>query len=136
MFKKTISPRISETNAARHIGHNAIPVWLEEGFIEVLKLFVQDPAQDPAVAMANLNIDFLGEIFFGTDVELTTAVKKIGKSSTVLHQEIFQKGRLCVRAAVTFVNFDFQTKQTKPIPGETVRKLRDHLLDDSAAAQA
>jgi acyl-CoA thioester hydrolase len=135
MFTKTISPRISETNAARHIGHNAIPVWLEEGFIEVLKLFVEDPAQDPAVAMVNLNIDFLGEIFFGTDVELTTAVKKIGKSSAVLHQEIFQKGKLCVRAAVTFVHFDFRTKQTKSIPAETVRKLREH-LPDGAAAQA
>jgi len=135
MFRKTISPRISETNAARHIGHNAIPVWLEEGFIEVLRLFVEDPAQDPAVAMANLNIDFLGEIFFGTDVELTTEVKKIGKSSTVLHQEIFQKGRLCVRAAVTFVNFDFQTKESRPIPEETIRKLKDHLMDGATAGR-
>ncbi len=127
MFRKTISPRISETNAARHIGHNAIPVWLEEGFIEVLRLFDQDPAGDPAVAMANMNIDFLGEIFFGTDVELTTVVKKLGRSSMVLHQEIFQKGKLCVRAAVTFVHFDFQTKESKAISGAALQRLRKHL---------
>jgi len=128
MFRKTITPRISETNAARHIGHNAIPVWLEEGFIEVLRLFDQDPAGDPAVAMANLNVDFLGEIFFGTDVELTTAVQKLGKSSVVLHQEIFQNGKRCIRAAVTFVHFDFRTKKSKPISEAALQRLRGHLL--------
>lgn len=127
MFRKTISPRISETNAARHIGHNAIPVWLEEGFIEILRLFSDDPTGDPAVAMVNLNIDFLGEIFFGTDVELTTAVKKLGNTSVVLHQEIFQKGKLCVRAAVTFVHFDFQTKKSKKISEDALQRLRQHL---------
>lgn len=131
MFRKTISPRISETNAARHIGHNAIPVWLEEGFIEILRLFSDDPTGDPAVAMVNMNIDFLGEIFFGTDVELTTAVKKLGNTSVVLHQEIFQKGKLCVRAAVTFVHFDFHTKKSKPVSEEALRRLREHLIAET-----
>ena len=77
MYRKTISPRISETNAAKHIGHHVIPVWLEEGFADILRLIEQNPTKDPVVAMANMNIDFLNEIFFGTDVEVMTAVKKL-----------------------------------------------------------
>ena len=39
MFKKTLTTRLSELNGARHIGHNVIPVWLEEGYIEIIKLY-------------------------------------------------------------------------------------------------
>ena len=128
MYRKTISPRISETNAAKHIGHHVIPVWLEEGFADILRLIEQNPTKDPVVAMANMNIDFLNEIFFGTDVEVMTAVKKLGKSSMILHQEIFQHGSLCVRAAITFVHFDFVAKKSKPIPVGALGRLREHLL--------
>ncbi len=128
MFRKTISPRISETNAAKHISHHVIPVWLEEGFADILRLIEQNPTKDPVMAMANMNIDFLNEIFFGTDVEVTTAVKKFGKSSMILHQEIFQNGSQCVRAAITFVHFDFVAKKSKPIPVGALGRLREHLL--------
>lgn len=128
MFQKTISPRISETNAARHIGHSAIPVWLEEGFVDILRLFDQDPVMNPLAAMANMNIDFLNEVFFGADAEITTSVRKLGKSSMVLYQEIFQLGKLCVRASTTFVHFDFATKKAKPIPAAVLVRLREHLI--------
>lgn len=128
MFRKIIAPRISETNAARHIGHSAIPVWLEEGYVEIIKLFGRDPASDPAMAMANLNVDFLGEIFFGADVEITTGVVKLGTSSLVLHQEIHQNGRLCARAVTTFVHFDYAAKKSRPIPPAVALKLREHMM--------
>ena len=89
MFKKIITPRISETNITRHIGHTAIPVWLEEGYEEIIRLFSQNFAE-PSLITVNLNMDFLHEIFFGKDVEILTSVKKIGTSSFVLHQEVYQ----------------------------------------------
>jgi acyl-CoA thioester hydrolase len=89
MLKKTITPRISETNITRHIGHNAIPVWLEEGYLEIFSLFNQNIAE-PCLITVNLNMDFLNELFFGKDVEILTRVKKIGTSSLVLHQEVNQ----------------------------------------------
>ena len=127
MFKKIITPRISETNITRHIGHNAIPVWLEEGYAEIFQLFNQNLAEPPLITV-NLNMDFLHEIFFGKDVEILTSVEKIGTSSFILQQELYQDRKLCVRASTTLVHFDYSTHKPYPIP-KTVRDiLKEHLL--------
>jgi len=115
MFKKIITPRISETNITRHIGHTVIPVWLEEGYEEIIRLFSHDLAE-PSLITVNMNMDFLNEIFFGKDVEILTSVKKVGISSFVLHQEVYQDRKLCVKASTTLVHFDYSTHKPGPIP--------------------
>jgi len=130
MLKKTITPRISETNITQHIGHNAIPVWLEEGYTEIFKMFNQNLAE-PCLVTVNLNMDFLNELFFGKDVEIVTYVKKIGTSSFVLHQEVNQDGKLCVRGSTTLVHFDYSIHKPVPIPRQVCDLLRNHLLVSS-----
>ena len=126
MFKKIITPRISETNITRHIGHTAIPVWLEEGYEEIIQLFSRNLAE-PSLITVNMNMDFLHEIFFGKDVEILTGVKKIGTSSFVLHQEGYQDGKLCVRASTTLVHFDYSTHKPGPIPKTFLDILNEHV---------
>lgn len=126
MLRKTITPRISETNITRHIGHNAIPVWLEEGYAEIFRLFNQNPAE-PCVIIVNLNIDFLNELFFGMDVDIMTSVQKIGKSSFVLSQEVNQGNKLCVRGLTTLVHFDYSTHKPIPIPPHVYDQLKTHM---------
>jgi acyl-CoA thioester hydrolase len=121
MFKKIITPRISETNITRHIGHTAIPVWLEEGYEEIILLFSQNLAE-PSLITVNMNVDFLHEIFFGKDVKILTSVQKVGASSFVLHQEIYQNRTLCAQASTTLVHFDYSTHKPYPIP-KTVRNI-------------
>ena len=126
MFKKIITPRISETNITRHIGHTAIPVWLEEGYAEIIRLFSQNLAA-PSLITVNMNMDFLHEIFFGKDVEILTSVKKIGTSSFVLHQEVYRDRKLCVRASTTLVHFDYSTHKPAPIPKSVRDILKEHV---------
>ncbi len=130
MFKKIIAPRISEINGAGHVGHNIIPVWLEEGYIEIIKLFNPDFQGKTGLFMVNINIDFMHEILLGKDVEIITGVKKIGNSSFVLNQNIFQAGKLCAKGATTFVNSSSVSKKSKAIPLSVVKKLREHILED------
>ena len=78
--------------------------------------------------MANLNADFIHEMYFGKDVEVTTSVKRIGNSSFVLQHQIYQGDRLCVRGNVTFVHFDFVEKKAKLIPDHVRVKLEQHLI--------
>lgn len=129
MLKKRITPRISETNLAKHIGHHAITIWFEEGFADLVRLFVSDQNDDPGIVMVNLNIDFIKEMFLGDDVEITTAVKEIGNSRFVLQQEVYQKHSLCARGKVTFIHFDYSTKKAKTIPDDIRLKLEQHLID-------
>ena len=127
MLKKIITPRISETNITGHIGHTAIPVWLEEGYEEIIRLFCQNLAS-PSLITVNMNMDFLHEIFFGKNVEILTSVKKIGTSSFVLHQEVYQDGNLCVRASTTLLHFDYSTHKPNPIQKIVRDILKEHLL--------
>ena len=126
MLKKIITPRISETNITGHIGHTVIPVWLEEGYEEIIRLFSQNLAE-PSLITVNMNIDFLHEIFFGKDVEILTSVKKIGTSSFILHQDVYQDRMLCVRASTTLVHFDYSTHKPASIPKAFRDILKEHV---------
>ncbi len=130
MFKKNITPRISEINGAGHVGHNIIPVWLEEGYIEILKLFNPNFRGKTNVFMVNINIDYMHEIILGKDVEVITGIKKIGKASFVLNQKVFQAGKLCAKGATTFVNSSNISKKSKAIPLHVIKKLQEHILED------
>lgn len=130
MFKTVITPRISETNAARHIGHTAVPVWLEAGFDGILRIFNPEMSLDPKLAMVNLSIDYLREMFYGRDAEVLTWVKKVGGSSFLLYQEVYQDGKLCARANTTFVHFNYSEKKPEPIPEEICLILRSHFPEE------
>lgn len=132
MFKKTITPRISELNGARHIGHYVIPVWLEEGYIEILRLFNPDLNWDAVISLflVNMNIDYKHEMVLNKDVEVVTGVKKIGKTSLVLDQKIFQAGILCAKCASTFVNINSNSKKAIAISPFTVEKLKEHIMEE------
>ena len=132
MFRKTLTPRISELDGARHIGHYVIPVWLEEGYIEIIKLFNPELNWETQTTLflVNMNIDYIREMNLGKDVEVVTGIKKIGKTSLVLDQKIFQGEKLCARAASTFVNFQHSIKKSITFPPAFLEKLKEHMMDD------
>lgn len=129
MFKRAIHPRISETNLTGHISHSAVPVWLEEGYEEILLLFPHNPGS-PSLVMVNINIDFLRELFFGRDVELITGVEKIGTTSLTLKQLLYQDGELCVRGNTTFVHLDHVSRKPSPIPEHIKKILNEHFYKE------
>lgn len=131
MLKNTITPRISETNWARHIGHTVIPVWLEVGFEGVYRIFNPEMSTEvQRLAAVNFNIDYLGQMFCGQDAEVRTFVKRIGSSSFTLYQEIYQGGKACARADSTWINFDFSAQKSEPIPQDIRLKLEEHLIEE------
>jgi len=130
MFKSTITPSISDLNKGHHIKHSRITVWLEEGYDQIQKLF-HGKSNEPSLIIANLNIDFLDELFSEKDVEIITGVKKIGVSSFILHQELRQGGKLCVRALTTIVHFDYSKRKSVPIPPQSLEILKKHILTES-----
>jgi acyl-CoA thioester hydrolase len=130
MYKKLLTPRISEVNGARHIGHHVIPIWLEEGFLEIIRIFTPDIRGETTLIMKSIHIDFIHEIFLGEDVEVMTGIKKIGNTSFVLDQKIYQSHKLFEKVTPTFINFDYGNKKTKPIPPDVRERLEAHMLTD------
>ena len=124
----TIRPRFCETDAAGHINNTAIMPWLEDGRISLRRA----AQTDLLTVMVRLEVDYLNQIFFGSNVTVRTAVEKIGNKSIVYRQEIWQGNQRCVTAISTAVGFDADARRSIVI-GESDRKRLDQFCSESAA---
>jgi acyl-CoA thioester hydrolase len=120
MYESTIKPRISETNAAGHIGNTVVPIWFEEGRNEFLQ-FALSNCSFPYM-LARIEQNFKREIFYGTDVFIRTSVGKIGNSSVSLIQEVWQKGAICADGESVIVHINREIKRPATI-NDTMRDL-------------
>jgi acyl-CoA thioester hydrolase len=128
LFRTRIHPRFCDTDALGHIGNTVVPVWLLEGREALLKLFVPDlDFRKASLVVVRSEIDFLGELHFGADVEVTTALEKIGNSSLVVLQDVIQNDAVRCRARTVMVNFDAQARVSQPIPDAVRKQLEEHL---------
>ena len=129
MFRTRIHPRFCDTDALGHISNTVVPVWLLEGREALLRLFVPDlDFRKSSLVVVRTEIDFPAEIRFGTDVDLTTALEKIGNSSLVVVQEIHQGSTCVCRARTVMVHFDAQARRAQPIPDALRPQLEEHLV--------
>jgi acyl-CoA thioester hydrolase len=127
LFKQTIIPRFSETDALGHINNTVLPVWFESARIDVFKVFDEDlNLQAWKLIIANLNVDFKKQIYYGQDVEIQTYIEKIGNSSFVIYQEAHQNGEIAAVGRCTMVHFDYDLQQAAPLPDAIRDKLVQH----------
>ena len=134
MFRTIIQPRVSETDGAGHINNTTVPVWFEAGRQEIFKMFMPDLSfRNWKLVVVSINIDYLHQIYYGRDVEVRTWVRKIGNSSFVLYEELHQNGHLCAKGTVTYVNYNFETQKSEPIPPHLRKQLEEHLLEEKEA---
>ena len=89
MWTLTISPRFGDTDALGHINNTVLPVWFEEGRTPVFRMFTPDlNPQDWHLIIAKIEVEYLGELFYGRDIELRTYIQKLGNSSmTIAHED-------------------------------------------------
>jgi len=133
MFVTRIRPRVSETDGVGHINNTTIPVWLEAGREEIFRMFTPDLSfRNWRMIIVNMKIDFLKEMVLGQEVEVRTWVKKIGRTSLQLEEEIHQGGRLCVRGECTYVNYNLAERKAEPIPPHIRQQLLAHVREDTS----
>ncbi|MFG6146881.1 acyl-CoA thioesterase [Halobacillus sp. B23F22_1] len=128
MYKTIIEPRVSETDGVGHINNTVVPVWLEAGRNPLFKLFTPDDNfNDWKMIILNMNIDFKSQIYFGTNVEIRTWVKKIGNTSLTLYEEVWQSDTLCAAGDTIYVNFNVEKQVSERIPDDIRRALANHM---------
>lgn len=130
MFKESITPRFSETDALGHINNTVIPVWLEQARRPVFQLFTPD--LDPekwCLIVARIEIDFVGELRYGADVDILTSVTKIGNSSFRVEQRVVQNKEIRAKGLAILVHYDYGESRAKPIPESIRQQLKQHLND-------
>ncbi len=128
MVRTSIIPRASETDAAGHINNTVVPIWLEAGRREIFRLFTPDlDFAKWRMALVNINIDYLAQIFFQREVEVRTWVRAVGNKSFTLYEELHQGEVLCARGSATYVYFNYGRQQSEPVPLEARQRLEAHL---------
>ena len=85
-FSITISPRFYETDAQGHISNVTIAGWFEAARTSLLQeLLADDISSQVQWMLANVNIDYLAETHFGSDVTITLEGIAVGNSSLTMH---------------------------------------------------
>lgn len=129
MFTEIIKPRISETNAAGHIGFTVLPVWFEAAAEEVYRIFMSDLNPEVwSIIVAKLEMDCLKQIYPSKEVEIQTSILKIGETSFTLSQSLLQEGQLAAKAEITMVHFDYNIGKPSRIRNEHRKILSLHML--------
>ncbi|WP_440054869.1 acyl-CoA thioesterase [Pseudoalteromonas sp. T1lg65] len=119
MLSETLMPRFAETDVLGHINNTVLPVWFEAARTPIFKVFTPnlDPKQWKLI-VAKVEVTFKGELFYGQEVEVKTAIERIGNSSFVILQQAWQHGECCAEGKTVMVRYDFAAKQAQPLSEE------------------
>jgi len=126
MFTTTVTPSFFFFVLAR---------WFEMARNPIFRIFEPDLNLSHSVwtlIMARTEYDFVGELFFQYDVEIRTFIERIGTKSFTVYQEAWQENRLCAKGKAVVVHFNFEQKETTPIPEDKKAKLTAHLISESS----
>lgn len=129
MFIEKITPRFCDTDALGHINNIAYFSWFEGCRNSIFKIFIPD--LDPKkwnLILAHMEIDYLAQGDYQLEVEVQTAVEKIGNSSVTLIHEAHQKGKVIARCKPVLIHFDYETNKSSPIPNDIRENLEEHMI--------
>ncbi|GLB60270.1 acyl-CoA thioesterase [Cytobacillus sp. NCCP-133] len=130
MYKTIIEPRISETDGVGHINNTTVPIWFEAGRNRVFRLFTPEHTFDNwKLILLKMNVEYTSQIYFGKNAEVRTWVKRIGNTSFELYEELYQDNQVCAKGTVIYVNYNFKTQRSEPIPNHIRGELEKHLYD-------
>ena len=115
-FSTTITPRFYETDALGHINNAAIAAWFEVARVNLLESLGGGPDSASNWVLASLQIDFVAETFYGSDVIANITEAEVGNSSLTVLCEMSQKGEVAVRGKAVLVYMDTQAKTSARIP--------------------
>ncbi|TMP81637.1 thioesterase [Pseudoalteromonas phenolica] len=129
MLSEKLMPRFSETDVLGHINNTALPVWFEAARVPIFKIFTPDldPKQWKLI-VAKVEVTFKGELFYGQEVEVKTAIERLGSSSFVILQQAWQHGECCAEGKTVMVRYDFTDKSSQPLSKEEKQQLTAFLL--------
>lgn len=108
--------RYGDTDRQGHVNNAVFATFLETGRVELLR-GPEGPRLEAGRewVVARLALDFVSEVTYPGRVDVGTGVTRVGTSSVVMAQAIFQEGRLVARAEAVIVQTDDVTRRSTPL---------------------
>jgi acyl-CoA thioester hydrolase len=133
MLNIVVTPRFGDTDGLRHINNIALAEWFELSRNPLYRLFTPDldlRYEKWKLIMVRTEFDFLGQMYYGSDVHIKTYISKIGNTSFITTHEAWQNGHLRAQGKAVLVHFDFIEQKSKSIPDTIRERLMEHLVDE------
>lgn len=130
MFTSTLMPRFYETDAFGHVNNTVITGWFETAREPIFKIFTPGlEISELSLILARIEIDFVGQIHYGSEVTLKTSIEKVGNASFVVLHEAWQNDNCVARGKAVQVGFDFSSQKSQPISDTQRAALENHLAE-------
>ena len=121
--------RYADMDTQGHINNAVFSTFLETGRVDFL-YDLNNPltADNASFVIANLNLNFLAEIRWPGQVDIGTAVLKVGNSSLSLYQALFQSGHCVATAETVIVQMDNASRKSCPLTDKAKTYFARHML--------
>lgn len=130
MFTNTVTPAFYDTDGLGHINNTRVPQWFEGARNDLFRIFTPDlDMKKWQLIMARIEVDFVGELFYGRDVEIRTYVCKIGNSSFTVYQEAWQDDKVGAKGKSFMVRYDFANGRAQSLTDEQKAMLKVHFKE-------
>jgi acyl-CoA thioester hydrolase len=132
-FNIEIKVRFSETDMFGHLNNTVPFTYFEEARIEFFKSkgFMQDwvrPDHETIPVVADLQCDFLKQVFFDQTIRIFVSANKVGSSSVDLHyMGMDERDRVCFTGRGTMVQISKETGKGVPWTEEMKSKLTNRI---------
>jgi acyl-CoA thioester hydrolase len=113
-----VQVRYSDTDAMGHISNESYITYMQVGRLDFYNEITRLTGYDDASVVANINIDFLNECFYGDDIQVVTWCSRVGAKSLTICSEILANGKLVAKGCAVNVGFDKVTRKSAPLPAD------------------
>ena len=131
MFIEKVTPRFGDADGLRHINNIALVEWFEVGRNPIFRMFTPDldlSYENWKLILVRTEFDYIGQMYYGRDVEIRNYITHIGNSSFTIGHEAWQDGELKAKGKAVLVHFDFINQKAVPIPDDIRAQLKEHLI--------
>lgn len=131
MFIEKVTPRFGDADGLRHINNTALVEWFEVGRNPIFRMFTPDldlSYEKWKLILVRTEFDYIGQMYYGIDVEIRSYITHIGNSSFTIGHEAWQNDELKAKGKAVLVHFDFLNQESIPIPDSIRTQLQEHLI--------
>ncbi|WP_072389276.1 acyl-CoA thioesterase [Hyphomicrobium sp. CS1BSMeth3] len=118
--------RFADTDCNGHVTNSVFAICCQNARMEfILQAAGGTLPSGTCIAVARLELDFVGEMHWPGSVEIGTRVARIGQTSVTVAQAIFFKRRCVARSRSVAVLLDQTTRKATPLPPALVQSFRE-----------
>ena len=116
VVKTKVQTRYSDTDAMGHISNSNYVVYLELGRLDFFNQIHHQCGYFEPFVVANLNLDYVKECFYGDSIEVVTWCSRVGTKSLTIEAEIYANGGLSAKSTLVSVGFNKTTRKSQALP--------------------